>query len=126
MIQKHITLRAYCGSCLNLVFKQVYLLRVKKVEHIPKANNLIEGLFPAGLKCKDCDTCKIDLSYSYYHDHKFTAPAETKAQIERCKAQIAATYDTNSDIPHTERVILRESFQKHYQALLDANNISTL
>ncbi|MFV9552054.1 hypothetical protein [Algibacter sp. PT7-4] len=126
-MQKHITLKAYCAKCLNLVFKQVFIVKIKSISSLEKSNDIILKQFPDTLTCCSCNNNQMLRSYSFVHEHQFTKEDALKRQkeIDRCKEQIAATMDYNNDISHEDRHTLRESFQKQLAKLLEPNNIFT-
>ena len=126
MIRKHLTLKAHCGSCLSLIFKASMFIDIKKIESLSKANNAIEDHFPKDIKCKACEIQKIERSYFYYHEHKFETPkpTATQKQLDRIKAQIAATYDDNSNISLKERLELRQVLQAQFQQIKNVNTMN--
>ncbi len=125
MIQKHITLLAHCGGCLQQIFKGYTFIKLKNIAVMPEANKAILSLFPQDLKCKDCEHQQIEKSYRYSHEHKFiTKTSESEKQLERLKAQIAATYDGNSNISLSERLEIREVLQFQAQQVNTILNIN--
>lgn len=126
MITKHITLYAHCGSCLNVIYKEVFVVQLKAIGLISNYNDKIEAQFPKNLHCKACEIQQIERSYRFYHDHKFEIPppTATQSQLARLKAQIAATYDDTSNTPLTERVQIRQTLQAQYAQIQNINHLN--
>lgn len=127
MMHKHLTLKAHCASCLEIVFKQVYLVKAKTLDSLKKYHPIILKQFPETITCKSCKSNQVLRSYSFMHEHQFTKEDALKRQkeIDRCKAQIASTMDYNNDISPEDRPIICEAFQKQLAKLLAPNNILT-
>lgn len=123
MITKHITLKAHCNNCLELLFTKPVKIEVPKLDHIQLTHKILLGIFPENLKCEECEVHGIDYSYSFAHTHRFEPHVNRETLIERAKAQIAATYDYNNDIPHNDREILREAWQKQLGDLMGCSEV---
>lgn len=125
MMHKHLTLKAHCAGCLEIVFKQVYVVKIKTLESFKKAHPTILKQFPETITCTACNSNQVLRSYAFMHEHQFTKEdaVKRKQDIDRCKAQIAATMDYNNDISPADRPILCEAFQKQLASLLAPNNI---
>ena len=124
MIIKNVTLKAHCGSCLSLLFKKPVLVKLLDIKYLSLANNILKSVFPNTITCKECNHQKVEYSYCYTHVHQYKDATEKADIIDRCKNQIAATYDTNSDIPAKERAIIREGFQEQLAVLLAQNHLT--
>lgn len=123
---KAITLKMHCATCSSLLYNKPTVVIITGVNIIPFVNKAVSKLFPDMHNCKRCGSNKLDKSYTYVHHEKIqTDNLEShEKEINRCKAQIAATWDENSDIYQSEREIIRECFQKRLQQLLNLQNIS--
>lgn len=123
MITKHITLKAHCNSCLDVLFTKPVKIEVPNIKDIEKINDVLLSIFPKNLKCQECEEHGIDYSYSFTHQHKFPPQVNQDELIDRAKAQIAATFDYNNDMPHKDREILREAWQKQLGDLLGCGEL---
>lgn len=122
---KNFTIKATCGNCGHPIINKSALVNLDIIESTKALQDELKSLFPEDIKCRCGNSNNIVRSYSYWHEHRFDTFThdDVNKEIERAKAQIAATYDTNNDMSKQDREAVREAFQNQLLQLLEKNNM---
>ncbi len=125
MSLKNVHLKCQCANCSQYHYKKHVLVNIEQFPVPEHTNKAIRAYFPDINYCPKCGSPRLDFTYNVFFSHKYQreSPTEIEQAIDRCKAQIASTYDYNNDIPHKDREIIRTGFQEQLRKLLNENNI---
>lgn len=125
---KHVTYKSHCSHCQHVVYTKSFVIEVL-VPGLQQRliENALKALVPSINSCYRCGCETINNTYSFInHKQVETKTINSSVEIERCKEQIAATYNHNSDMPLKDRLEVREILQEQLQQLLHHQELNTI
>ncbi|NKI28238.1 hypothetical protein HCG49_16920 [Arenibacter sp. 6A1] len=120
MSLKNVKLKCQCANCSQFIAEKNLLVTIESFPVPKHTQDTIKEMFPKVVCCPKCGSPRIDFSYRVFFEHKYETETMTPLEksIDRCKAQIAATYDHNNNIPLKDREIIRVGYQSQLKSLL--------